>query len=406
MKIGIVTAYDEHEANSEYSKALKEEFERQGHSVEILRLPFSIFPVPSYSMQKLAEHLIDEMVEKIKHLDYVNIQFEIGLFGTNCKDVMRRMNKIFSVCKENSFSLTLHSQVHFDTKKIKKSPLKTFFTKLKKRSLPFTQGNIQRLLYQVLSNVVAKKGLIITHTIRARNGVLSAFPTANIQAFPLCYKQLADIKKQKAAFDITQYKKEKGLILDKNTKIIGVLGAFTPWKDLLTCVKALLLLPENFHLFFFGGQHYMDIKYSPQGLERISALQEQIFTLGLPKRVHFMGFQATSDDMFKAHLFCDYIILPYTEVGEEGSGSASNALETCENVFMTRNYTFDELKKFTGESFFSFDMGNWMELAEKIKSLPDKQTILKNRELYFEKYNMENMVKMYLSVLTDERIKK
>ena len=47
MKIGIVTAYDEGEANSEYSKVLKEEFERQGHSVEILRLPFSVFTVSS-----------------------------------------------------------------------------------------------------------------------------------------------------------------------------------------------------------------------------------------------------------------------------------------------------------------------------------------------------------------------
>ena len=55
------------------------------------------------------------------------------------------------------------------------------------------------------------------------------------------------------------------------------------------------------------------------------------------------------------------------------SAAAGNALELNSNVFASRNHCFEEWKKFTGEAFYSFDMGNYMELAEKIQSMPDKK---------------------------------
>ena len=113
-----------------------------------------------------------------------------------------------------------------------------------------------------------------------------------------------------------------------------------------------------------------------------------------------MGYQPSSEDMINAHLFCDFIVMPYLEVGEGGSGAASTALETCDNVFLTRNCTFEELKEFTGEAAFNFDMGNYLELAEKILSLPNRNRILKNREKYFKQFNIKENVKMYLSVIS------
>lgn len=87
-----------------------------------------------------------------------------------------------------------------------------------------------------------------------------------------------------------------------------------------------------------------------------------------------MGFQQSSEDMLNAYLFCDYVVLPYIECGEMASAAAGNALELNSNVFASRNHCFEEWKKFTGEAFYSFDMGNYMELAEKIQSMPDKKT--------------------------------
>lgn len=399
MKIGIVTAYDECEANSEYSKALKEEFERQGHSVEILRLPFSVFTIPSRPTQKLADILIDEMAEKIKHLDYVNIQYETSLFGCDCSSVFRRIKKIVCSCKPKQFSITMHSQIHFDTKKLKTSAFKQKLYVLIKKKKGFSSKMLDCLTYNVIDLVTAKEGLIITHTIRAQERVRAFFPHANVKAFPLCYKRYEDIKNIKNSFNKEKYMQEKGIVLNKNEKAIGVLGAFTPWKDLDTCVMALSVLPEEYHLFFYGGMHKLEFKHSPNGLDRIKKLEKKILSLNLQNRVHFMGFQPTSEDFFNAHLFCDCVVLPYLEVGEDGSGSASVALETCDNVFLSRNCTFDELKLFTDEAAFNFDMGNYLELAEKIQTMPDRQKILKQREAYFLSYNVSECVKMYLSIM-------
>ncbi|MBR4106347.1 MAG: glycosyltransferase [Alphaproteobacteria bacterium] len=399
MKIGIVTAYDEGEANSEYSKVLKEEFERQGHSVEILRLPFSVFTVSSRPTQKLADVLIDEMVEKIKHLDYVNIQYETQLFGCDCYSVFRRIKKILLSCKPNHFSITMHSQIWFDTKNLKENIYKRCLHTLIKKKKWFSHKNLDRLIYRILNLVSSREGLIITHTMRAQERVKAFFPNANTKAFPLCYKRYEDIKNIKNSFNKEKYMQEKGIVLNKNEKAIGVLGAFTHWKDLDTCVMALSILPKEYHLFFYGGMHKLEFKHFPNGLDRIKELEKKILSLNLQNRVHFMGFQPTSEDFFNAHLFCDYIVLPYLEVGEDGSGSASVALETNDNVFLTRNCTFDELKLFTGEAAFNFDMGNYLELAEKIKNLPDKHRILEQRKKYFKHYNVTENVKIYLSIM-------
>lgn len=399
MKIGIVTAYDECEANSEYSKALKEEFERQGHSVEILRLPFSIFMDASRSMQARADTLIDEMAKKIPELDYVNIQYEGILFGCDCVKIKERVLKIINACKSSSFSLTCHSRVNFDSRKIKQNKLSQFIYKIRKKDRKLVQKNIDRMQYRILEAVQNKNGLIIAHTIRDKNRILSVLPKANVKAFPLSYKRADDIFALKQKFDKLSYQREKGLDLPDNTKKIGILGAFMYWKDFETVIKALCFLPENYHLFFYGGQHKLDFKGAPAGLPSIKNLQDLIAMKGLANRVHFMGYQPTSEDMLNGHLFCDCIVLPYIEIGESGSGSASMALETCENVFLARNHCFEELKNFCGEAVFNYDMGNYLELAEKIQTMPDRQRILKQRESYFSRYNVSECVKMYLSIM-------
>lgn len=397
MKIGIVTAYDENEANSEYSKALKEEFERQGHSVEILRLPFNIFTVPSHSTQKLADILINEMAEKIKNLNYINIQYESQLFGTECDAIKRRVNTLIKACKSKAFSITMHSQINFNSKIINTNILKSFLYRKFKKRKKITFKNINFMIFDILAQVVKHNGMIITHTERAKKRVLSAFPSAHVVAFPLCYKRLEDIQSAKKNFNAEEYKRTKGISLKPGTKVIGILGTFTFWKDFKTVINALLFLPEEYHLFIWGGQHKLEFASHPEGLKSTDSLLTLIRSENLAHRVHFMGYQPSSEDMLNAQLFCDYIVLPYKEVGEDGPGAACSALETCDNVFFSRTATFEELKLFCKECVFNYDMGNYLELAEKIKSLPDKDRIMRERKQYFKTYNITENVKMYLS---------
>ena len=111
-----------------------------------------------------------------------------------------------------------------------------------------------------------------------------------------------------------------------------------------------------------------------------------------------MGFQETTKDFLDSCRFSDYIVLPYIENSESASASAYTALENCKHVFCTRNSCFSELSDFFSaygmeNGFFQYDMGNWLELAEKIKSLPHEQRVLKNRQLYLEHYSVTENAK-------------
>ena len=190
--------------------------------------------------------------------------------------------------------------------------------------------------------------------------------------------------------------KRKGINLPDTIKVISVIGTFNPWKDFETVIKTVSLLPDDYHLFLYGGQHKLEFNNFSSGLPIIKSMQELILSLNIHKRVHFMGFQPSTDDITDANLFSDYIIMPYKEVGETGSAAIGTALELCDNVFMTRNNCSDELTRFTGDAFFTFDMGNYMELYEKIINLPDSDIIYKNREKYIEKYNISNTIQNYI----------
>ena len=54
---------------------------------------------------------------------------------------------------------------------------------------------------------------------------------------------------------------------------------------------------------------------------------------------------------------------------------------------------------FSGDAFFSFDMGNYMELANKIKNIPPEKEVLKNRQGYLKKNNISEVIKLYLKRL-------
>ena len=209
--------------------------------------------------------------------------------------------------------------------------------------------------------------------MRDKEKILAFNPQLKVFAHPLNYKRQEDVAKLKKSFSKKQYMEEKGIRLSASDKIIGVIGSFVRVKDYTTVIKALNYLPENYHLFIFGGQHKLEISMEPKGSSYIQEILSLVSSLKLNKRVHFMGFQQSSEDMLNAYLFCDYVVLPYIECGEMASAAAGNALELNSNVFASRNHCFEEWKKFTGEAFYSFDMGNYMELAEKIQSMPDKK---------------------------------
>lgn len=214
---------------------------------------------------------------------------------------------------------------------------------------------------------------------------------------PLRYNRNKDLLLLQQAFSKESFMKENGISLPKDAKIISIIGTLHPFKDNISVIKTLTILPENYHLFIFGGMHKLSFSAAPTGLPHIVKAQQVVADLQLINRVHFMGYQETTEDIQNANLFSDYIVMPYIEVGESASAAAYTALELCEHIFCTRNNCFEELNTFCseigGSPVFQYDMGNYMELAEKIKNLPHKDRILKNRAEFLKKYSITENAK-------------
>ena len=390
MKIGIISCFNEGEANSEYTKVLYEEFIHQGHSVEILQLPFSVFGNNSLSMKKKADLIISEIGQKIPYFDYINIQYEFLLYGRDFNDVQRRILFLLRQCQDKNFSVTFH-RIDLNQKIKKRKWYKKIF---RKKSVP----TADEITLSILNEVQRKQGLAIVHTFRDKEKILSFYPNVKVFAHPLNYQRQDASLNLKNNFSKKQYMEEKGIKLSSSDKVISVIGTFVRVKDYATVINALNYLPENYHLFIFGGQHKLEISLEPTGSKYIQEILNLVVSLKLSKRVHFMGFQETSQDMINAYLFSDFIVLPYIECGEMASAAAGNALELNSNIFATRNHCFEELKKFTGEAFYSFDMGNYLELAEKIQTMPNKTNIIKQRKIYLDNYNISKNVEQYLNL--------
>ena len=107
------------------------------------------------------------------------------------------------------------------------------------------------------------------------------------------------------------------------------------------------------------------------------------------ERIQFLG--NLDDDRFIEALYCcDFAVLPYLEVNQGGSGIASLVLETKINALYSNNKAFDELNKYFPNTFSRFDIGNYMELAKKIKDYKENYTLKIDDCL--ETYNIENNI--------------
>jgi hypothetical protein len=86
-------------------------------------------------------------------------------------------------------------------------------------------------------------------------------------------------------------------------------------------------------------------------------------------RVHFIG-SVSDDDMLLGMTMCDAVVIPYINSQHTGSGPASQAIELSRPTYVSRNRQFGELAKYYPDNFEFFDIGNHLELAQKILRHP------------------------------------
>jgi hypothetical protein len=63
---------------------------------------------------------------------------------------------------------------------------------------------------------------------------------------------------------------------------------------------------------------------------------------------------------------CDVVVLPYLEVGQSASGPISQAIELGCRVIASRTHTFLEFARYHPDTVEFFDIGNHLELADRV----------------------------------------
>ena len=357
----------------------------------------------SKHVQLLAEQQIDDFARRLSTFDYVNIQLEHGTLGVRSKDILRRFRKLVAAAPQ--LSVTFHTVLH-------NAPISwdaiignVFTGRWTKASNIYKSQKRANLLAKPIYACLNKMGRlksvhVITHSKREMRVLKFVYGLQNVHAHPLAYLNV------KSALDIRASTNRESfpslLSLPADVKLIGTFGFLSPYKGFETVIKALRYLPDDHHMLIFGGMHPQSIKKGSsidpylrtlldQGnigrttLDDVADLKSPKVSLSLDlgtntnlmmehpndlsNRIHFMGVLC-DNDFARAMSVCDNVVVPYLEVGQSASGPISMALDMGCRVIASRTTTFLQLSRFHPNAIEFFDVGNFIELAQRISAPP------------------------------------
>jgi glycosyltransferase involved in cell wall biosynthesis len=397
-KLAIVSTYDDLCGIAGYTRALARRLSRD-FDVRVFDLDQFLMRSTHRSVRELADREIAEMGRAFAGFDCVNIQLEYGTLGRQPNDMTRRFKMLASAAPQ--LSVTFHTTLTRDDTNRWRDIFWAFVSGRWRRALDMLHArqferSVGDVVIRHLRRLQAKKWVaIIVHTRRDARLMKHVNRLRNVFDHPLAFLSPAEVERtrlraHRAAFPALA-------ALPAGAKVIGVFGFLGEYKGVETAIRALRHVPDDYHLAIFGGVHPNEIRrdavngYVAKLLEEIHA-DASVFddapegrlnlTLAagdlaklfehpknLAPRVHFMGAQ--SDDKFAdAMAVCDIVALCYHEVGQSSSGPMSIAIEMGSRVIATRNHAFLQFARYHPERVEFFDIGNHLELAERLRGAP------------------------------------
>ena len=381
-------------------------------NIEIAALPVTLLRSQSPYARKAASREIAEIARKAKSADVVNIQLEPGLFGLTPMQIWKRLNAIISA--SSNVILTYHTVPPMQAERIGLS-----LDGLANAVRSWRGNYVFDRLFRKVRQAPRKFHHIVQTTREARNFVLMGIPEETISHMPLAFLS----KDDKDSVDFSADRKAVEKLYELHgKKIIACFGFLSEYKGVEVAIRAMRLLPEEYHLLVVGGLHpeglamrtirqpYIERltseiypksyrKYNPGGAEGPKE-ERDIYSDPLEKsllgRVHFCGALA-NEDFNKVMAACDAVVLPYAEVGQTSSGPASLALDLQRPLYCSRTHCFRELDMYQPGALCFFEIGNHIELAEKIaREEALRKERVQARAAYVQRYNVEARAALYL----------
>jgi Glycosyltransferase len=289
-------------------------------SCKIIPLDLSLTRSTTRTGRRLADAHIKSICIDIVGAKHCNIQIEWGLFGSTPEDISRRLRWLIAANKNSV--VTLHT-----TNFVQHYPKLMMIAK-EIAKFNFTGGyriarerrNILRTLLaynSVIKEIKRNNIPIIVHTKRAKKQLSLLFGYENVHAHPLCFPVPTDEVKKRGATLLHTIKSSIGI--SEESVSVGLFGFVSHYKGHDDAIRAIDILPEDYHLFIFGRQHPQTIRIDGTVEPYIQSLNMLVTDLNLHHRVHFLG-EFQEPDFTALISAVDIVWLPYHEVGTRRIG--------------------------------------------------------------------------------------
>jgi glycosyltransferase involved in cell wall biosynthesis len=353
-------------------------------------------------VRKLADRHVKEICDAMRHFDVVNLQLEHGTLGRHGRDIYRRFRWLTAAAPR--LSVTFHTLVmppHFDAAGFTKALASGRFKTAARVQADFSRASLLSFgIARQLRRMQRKKQVsAIVHNRRDLYDTSCLYGIRHVFDHPLSFLGAAEAEAIRSGAVRRRFPMLDDLPSD--ARLIGVFGFLNEYKGMGTAIQALHYLPDNHHLLIFGGTHpreivprqprhpyiaslfdhaYMDTtlydRMSAIGAQSdaaplvVAAEQGLRELLGahprdLSARIHFMGALG-EEDFLSGMAICDAVVFPYLEVGQSASGPISQALELDCRIIASRTHTFMEFAEYHPKAVEFFDIGNHLELAERL----------------------------------------
>lgn len=361
--LAVVSTFDELCGIAGYTRALVKQLEPH-FAVEVFDLDQFFMRSTNSGVRKKADAIIEGFCGRLKTFDSVNIQLEHGTLGAKRSDIIKRFNMIADAAR--ALSVTFHTilpQRPFPWAALGASLTKRQWTEAGKLTgRHYGHGALNKAIYGKLRTLQDKKAVsVVVHTPRDMRLMKHVNGFEAVYDHPLAFLSAQDVSAMRHSATRTDFPSLRRL--DPGVKLIGVFGFINTYKGIDTAMRALRNLPPDYHLAIFGALHPNEIPVGRPINPYIGSLVGEILAGGAgavgakpasatagedraapfmppiePKfrdRVHFMG-ALDDDDFARAMAVCDFVVLPYLEVGQSASGPMSMAVEMGARVFASR----------------------------------------------------------------------
>ena len=196
--------------------------------------------------------MVRDFCARAKTFDFVNIQLEHGTLGKNWRDIIRRFRWIAEASP--ALSVTFHTMFPYETLDYAAVALELARLRLREALAMIASdrnARMNRAICRTLHRLSKHKTVnVIVHTRRDMRVMRYVHRLPSVFDHPLSFLNVSDA----AALRATSTRSTiLGLSpLPQSAKLIGVFGFLSEYKGFDVVIRAMHLLPEDYHLLIFG----------------------------------------------------------------------------------------------------------------------------------------------------------